>query len=108
MPVLYGQGMSELFEPQQAAQIAAEYDRALALDRQLTFGLLVQARWTQTGHAYRGEGEVVRISEQTVTVRLNEQVQASWGQPFRAGFEVLLPRPLSPRWSPSNGAFPAS
>jgi len=89
-----------------AQATAADYDRAMALDARLRVGMEVQARWQQTGHPYRGLGVVTSVAKRTVTVALSAQVQAVWGEPFPAGFEVLLPRPMSPRWSPTCGAFP--
>ena len=92
--------------PTAAASIAAAYDEAMMLDVQLQLALEVQARWTQTGNEHRAKGTITGFDAHTVTVRLAEAVTAAWGDSYDAGFEIRLPRPLSVRWSPQNGAFP--
>lgn len=91
----------------QADQISAAYDDAMAVDRQIGAGQRVLARWTHTGHPLHGAGQVVTVTTHALRVRLEHAVQAGWGDPFPAGFEVIVPRPMSPRWSPQCGAFAA-
>lgn len=87
-------------------KIAAIYDQASRLDARITPGMRVQARWRHAGHDYSAEATVVSVNPQSVTVCLDHPVMAAWGEPFAQGFELLLPRPMFPRWAPYCGAFP--
>ena len=73
----------------------------LSEDKQLRVGKRVRAFWCKDGFYYRGEGEIVTISRDNVSVQLQEQV--AWSDDFTVGRTIRLPR-ISDRihWSSRN------
>jgi len=74
-------------------------------DDELTVGLHVEVRWTNTGAAYRGAAWVEKLNGKSLRARLLFPVVTD-GQPYPAQSTIVVPRCGCRGWSPHNGAFP--
>jgi hypothetical protein len=73
----------------------------LSEDRQLQVGRAVTAYWCKEGFYYQGEGVIVQLARDKVSVQLQQQV--AWSDDFTAGRIICLPRISdSSHWSASN------
>lgn len=70
-------------------------------DKQLSVQKKVTARWIDSGYNYSGLAEITKLTRETVTVKLLENV-GTQGQ-FRKGTQVQVARfSDQTRWSPRN------
>jgi hypothetical protein len=76
-------------------------------DRELEVGSCARVRWTNGSLHHEGEGEVVKLNEKSLRVRLARAVPSLNGG-YPAGYEVIVPRPSNWRdWTWQNCAMPA-
>jgi len=70
-------------------------------DKQLRVGKRVRAFWCKDGFYYQGEGVIVQLARDSVSVQLQQRV--AWSDDFTIGRTLRLPR-ISEciHWSPSN------
>jgi hypothetical protein len=76
----------------------------LRFDERLRVGDTVRVRWTNSGYAYEGQGEIVKLNDCSARVKLAEAVES-----YPAGFVVTQDRcnfRTMLRWSPSNAILP--
>lgn len=86
---------------------AAAYRTAWSFEDSLDAGSAVVVRWTSSGAAYVAKATVKRANALSVRVTLDESVPASFGEPYPAGHEVVVPRLDDiARWSVNNRVEP--
>jgi len=73
----------------------------LSEDRQLRVGKRVKAYWCKDGFYYHGEGVIVQLARDNVSVQLQQRVD--WSDDYTVGRTIRLPR-ISDRihWSSRN------
>ena len=77
----------------------------LSEDRQLQVGKNVRAYWCKDGFYYQGEGVIVHLSRDHVSVQLKQRV--AWSDDYTAGKTICLPRINDRiRWSTRNCVRP--
>ena len=73
----------------------------LSEDKQLRVGKQVRAYWCKDGFYYQGQGVIVQLARDNVSVQLQQQV--AWSDDYRVGRTIRLPRIIdSIHWSSSN------
>lgn len=73
----------------------------LSEDRQLCVGNRVKAYWCKDGFYYQGEGVIVQLARDKVSVELQQRV--AWSDDYKAGKTIQLPRVNDKtRWSSRN------
>ena len=82
-----------------------DYDATVALEKALTVGLEVLARWTNSHCFFKARGKIVKINDKSVKVQLTEQIAGVLGN-YPVGHVITLPRLGSGTWSVNNRIAP--
>lgn len=70
-------------------------------DKQLQVGKKIKAYWCKDGFYYQGEGVIVKLARDKVSVQLQQGV--AWSDDYTIGRTISLPRILdSIHWSTRN------
>ena len=89
---------------------AETYHTAMLFDQSLTIGQRVRARWTNRGRAFHAIGEVIKINQNSLQVRLQRSIytyrDGSWKETYPIGYVVHIPRLNSQYYSAGNCAEP--
>jgi len=77
----------------------------LGEDRQLQVGQRVRAFWCKDGFYYHGEGMIIQLTREHISVQLQKSV--AWSDEFKVGRTISLPRITNPtHWSTRNCVRP--
>ena len=84
-----------------------DFKEAMNIDRSLTVGQPVEARWTWCHGYYAANAVIVKVNKKSVRVELLEDVDSMFTRDIAwpKGRELRMPRFMTTEWSVNNGVF---